>query len=126
MTIGAIVRWFDPAAQRSCSLPSTWSVPVRPRAASSTHEEQRRRGEADDDGGEDQRLRHRVGVQGEVARHAALEHGCRTRAEPAGREDEQVDGVGQQREADDHLEGARPQQQPDAGAGQHADAECER
>ena len=42
-------------------------------------------------------------------------------AHPAHHEDEQVDGIGEQRQADDHLEGARPQQQPHPGAGERAD-----
>src|SRR5690606_23798485 len=33
------------------------------------------------------------------------------------------DAIGQQAEADDHLKGARPEQQPDARSGQHADAQ---
>src|SRR5690606_31826392 len=46
-------------------------------------------------------------------------------ADAAGGEDEQVHGIGQQGQADQHLEGAGPQHQPDAGCGQDADGEGE-
>ncbi len=36
--------------------------------------------------------------------------------QPADAEDEEVDGIGQQRKADDDLIGARPQDQPDAAS----------
>src|SRR5690606_15545373 len=39
------------------------------------------------------------------------------------RENEQVDRIGEQRKANDHLEGAGTQDQPDAGGGQQADGE---
>ena len=45
--------------------------------------------------------------------------------EPAHAEDEQIHRIRQQRETHDHLERARPQQQPHAGARQHADRERE-
>src|SRR5690606_19270569 len=52
-----------------------------------------------------------------------VQHRRRAAAQPPHGEDEQVDAIGDQRQADDHLIGARTQQQPHAGAHQHADAE---
>src|SRR5690606_8883544 len=43
---------------------------------------------------------------------------------PAHAEDEDVGGVGQQRQPHQHLEGARPKQQPHARAREHADGQC--
>src|SRR5690606_39373555 len=42
--------------------------------------------------------------------------------EAPGRDDEQVHGVGEEREPDDHLEGARPEDQVDPRRRHHADA----
>src|SRR5690606_40433222 len=47
-------------------------------------------------------------------------------AQPAHADDEEIDRVGKQREADDELVGARAQYEPDAGSGKHADGDCER
>ena len=114
---------LHPAAQRSGSLPSTWSVPVKPRAASSTTRNSAVVAKL-------MTMAVRTSACGSGSAYWARSPapprsriGCRTSAEPARREDEQVDGVGQQRKADDHLKGARPQQQPDAGSRQHADRE---
>src|SRR5690606_946124 len=86
-------------------------------------EEEGRRREADDDRGQYEGLRHRVGMLREISGDAALEHGQSAGAKAAGGEDEDVDGVGEERQPDDHLEGARTEQQPDAGAREHAYAE---
>src|SRR5688572_26065147 len=84
-------------------------------------EQQRRGGEADHDGGKHQRLRQRIGVRREVGRRARLDDRRPPPAHPPHDEDEQIDGVGEKRQADDHLEGARTQQQPDPRACQDAD-----
>mmetsp|Transcript_44565 Transcript_44565/g.104710 ORF Transcript_44565/g.104710 Transcript_44565/m.104710 type:complete len:214 (+) Transcript_44565:4635-5276(+) len=84
-------------------------------------EEQRRRREADDDGRQHQRLRQRVAVVDEVGRHAHLDDGFASDRQAADAEDEQVDRVRKQRQADQHLEGPRPQHQPHAGTGHHPD-----
>src|SRR5690606_2598021 len=47
------------------------------------------------------------------------------RFQAADAEDEQIDGIGQQRKPDDHLIGAWAQQKPHAGACHDADAERE-
>src|SRR5690606_11080412 len=85
-------------------------------------EEQRRHREADDYRGEHQRLRRRVGEGRGIdrgGRHDRL--GPDTQA--ARRQQEHVDGVGEHREPDDHLEGPWPQHQPHAGGGYGADTE---
>src|SRR5690606_25148228 len=88
------------------------------------HQEQCGGGKADDDRGQHQRLRQRIGVLDDVAGGIA-QHRVGAGAQPAGGEDEQIDRVGNQGQADDHLEGARAQQQPGAGAGEHADGQGE-
>ena len=90
------------------------------------HEKQRGRRERDHDRGQHQSLRQRVGKARRVRRHALLD-GLRDDrrkplAHPAHHEDKEVDGVGKQRQSDDDLEGARPQEQPDPGPREHGDA----
>ena len=70
---------------------------------------------ADDDGREGQRLGHGVGIVRQVLRQAGLQHRLLAdgQAQPPHAEDEQIDRVGQQRQAHDDLEGAGTQQQPD-------------
>ena len=86
------------------------------------HQEQGRHGKADDDGGQHQRLRHGVGIVRQIVRQAGLEHRLLVdrQAQAPHAEDEQIDGIRQQRQAHDVLEGARAQQQPHARAREHA------
>src|SRR3546814_17960118 len=64
-----------------------------------------------------------VGVLRQLAANLA-QHRVGARAQAAGGEDEKVDPVRDQGQADDHLEGARPQQQPYAGRDQDPDRGC--
>ena len=113
------------AAHGSGSRPSTWSVPVRPRDASSTTRNSAvvaklmtiavrtsacGSGSAYCEGSPVARIR-----QGREALRPQPSHG----------EDEEIDGIGEQRQADDHLERARPQDQPNARARERSDAEGE-
>src|SRR5690606_9734943 len=69
--------------------------------------------------------RQRVGVAGEMAGRAGFEDRRHAGPEAARAEDEQVHRVGDEREPDDHLEGARPEQQPHAGSDERTDADGE-
>src|SRR5690606_37412337 len=64
----------------------------------------------------------RIGVLDDVAADFA-QHRVGAGAQAAGGEEEQVHRVGDQGQADDHLEGARAQQQPYARCGEHADGQ---
>ena len=55
-----------------------------------------------------------LGIVLEVAGNIGVEDGRRTCTQPAHAEDEKIHGIRDQRQADDDLEGAWPQQQPDA------------
>lgn len=85
-------------------------------------EEQCGGGKADDDGRQHQRLRHGVGERRAV--DTVDQHRRCIGLDAADAEDEEIDGVRQQRQPDDDLIGARTQHQPDAGAGHDADADC--
>src|SRR3989344_4570842 len=89
------------------------------------YEEEGGHGKADDDGRERECLGHGVGIVGQVLRHPGLQHGLlvNRQAQAAHAEDERVDGVRQQRQAHDDREGAGPQQQPYARAGEHANGQ---
>src|SRR5699024_1147007 len=84
------------------------------------HQEQGGRGEADDDGGQHQRLRQRIGVMRD-GRKPVPQYGVGAAAQAADGEDEQIDGIGHQRQPDDDLKRARSQYQPGAGTDQHPD-----
>src|SRR5699024_10975115 len=81
-------------------------------------------GKTEDDGRQHQRLRQPLGTHGEIDQ-AVAQHRRGATAQAAAGKNEQVDGIGQQRQPDDDLERARAQQQPQSRAAQHADAECE-
>jgi hypothetical protein len=68
------------------------------------HQEQRGHGKADDDCSQHQCLWQRIGVVQQVLGHAVLDHRFFTDEQAAHAEDEQVDRVGQQAQAHDHLE----------------------
>lgn len=93
----------------------------KPTGGQKHDEEQRSRRKADDDCRQHQRLRHGVGKRGTV--DAVHQHRRRIGLDAADAEDEQVDGIGQQRKPDDDLISAWAQDQPDAGAGHDADAD---
>ena len=74
-------------------------------------------GEADDDGGQHQRLRQRVGRIGALPDHRHVA------AQAAHGEEEQVDRIGQQGQAQHHREGAPAQQQVDAAGAEHTEGD---
>ena len=111
------------AAHGSGSRPSTWSVPGQAARRQQHHEEQRRGREADDDGGQDERLRQRIGVLRGIAGRARRQDGSGSGTQPPHRDDEEIDRIGEQRQADDHLKCAWPQDQPHARARERSDAE---
>jgi hypothetical protein len=88
-------------------------------------EEQRGHGEADDDCGEYQCLWQRVGVVQQVLGDAVLDYRFLADEQTAHAENEQIDAIRQQAQAHDHLERPWPQDQPDAGRGEHADGDCD-
>src|SRR5690606_6900171 len=91
------------------------------------HQEERCRGEADHDGRENQRLRHRISIVRQVAPTLhAVQHRGRADAQAAHAEDEEVHGIGKQRQPDDELVGAWTQDQPDARSRENADGDRER
>ena len=77
---------------------------------------------ADDDGCEHQGLGNGIGMGQKSANATRLKHWRRIDPQTAHAEDEEIDGIGEQRQADNHLIGARPEQKPDAGSGENADA----
>ena len=112
---------LDAGMRSPGSRPSTWSLPVMPRAASRTT-----RNSAVSAKPITRAVRTRAWGTGSAIRDAsapASSTGGAPTVQPAHGEDEQVHGVAQQREAEDDLEGARPQEQPDARGGEDADAE---
>src|SRR3546814_1016537 len=80
-------------------------------------------GEAEQVRRQAKRLRHRVRVLRRVAGGAGRQDRRLPDTQAPGAEDEQVDRVRDERQADDDLVGPGPQQQPDAGSRQHTDAE---
>src|SRR5687767_5659192 len=86
-------------------------------------EQQRRRGKTDDDGGQHESLWQRIGKACDVNRCGGAHDGRSSAPHPAHDENEKVDRVGEEREADDHLEGARPQNEPHAASGEHTNPE---
>src|SRR3546814_3102170 len=66
-------------------------------------------------------LRNRGGKVRRIAGRAGVEDRRHARPQASHAEDEQVDRVGDERQPDNDLEGPRPQQQPHARSGQHAD-----
>ena len=86
------------------------------------HEEQRRGREADDDGSQDERLRQRIGVLRGIAGRARRQDGAApVRSRPIATMKRLT--IGEQRQADDHLKCAWPQDQPHARARERSDAE---
>ena len=108
---------------RSGSRPSTWSVPVRPRDASSTT-----RNSAVVAKLMTMAVRTSACGSGSAycdgspvrARSQARRRPC---PQPPHGDDEEIDRVGEQRQADDHLERARAQDQPHARARKRPDPE---
>jgi hypothetical protein len=85
------------------------------------HDDEGGHAEADDDGGEHQCLRQRVGVAG----RGVADHRRHADGEPAHDEQEQVDGVGHQGEAQHHRKGLAAQREEHAARGEHADDESD-
>src|SRR5690606_32509374 len=121
-TMGMIVKWWKNAS--ISALASIDMVGAGQASRGEQHnQEQGGHGEADDDRRKHQRLGNRVGIVGRGV--GAVQNRRGEAFEPAHAEDEQVDRVGEQRQPDDDLKAAWPQQQPHAGAGQYADADGE-
>src|SRR5690606_3973736 len=87
----------------------------------------RRHGKADDDGGQNQRLGQRIGECGAIYGSARIDNRRQPHAQPPHREDEEIDGIGHEREPDNHLETAWAQEKPGSGPRQDADpyGKCE-